>query len=170
MRRLAIALLATAMTAGCASDPTAGYASTSLWPSRYRSVAVPIFENDTMTRQMEFMLTEAIVREIQARTPYRIAPEASADTLLRGRIRKVTLQGLSQSRTTGLTQEMLVKVVIDFEWSDQASGRRIMARENFAADGLFVPSRPASEPLDVGQFAVVQQLADDIVDEMQAAW
>ena len=63
-----------------------------------------------------------------------------------------------------------MNVTIDFEWIDLRTGRRILGRENFGDSGLFVPSQPSSEPLAVGEFAVVQELATDIVDEMQAAW
>ena len=154
----------------CASDPTVGYTSSSLYPTHFRSVAVPIFDNSTMTRNIEFMLTDALIKEIQSRTPYRILGEQYADTLLTGTIKNVDLQMLSQSRNTGLVNEMLVKVVLDFEWLNLMQGGRITGRKNFASSAVFIPSRPSSEPFEVGEFAVVQQLASDIVDQMQASW
>ncbi len=63
-----------------------------------------------------------------------------ADTLLTGTVRKVELRQLSQSRLTGLSEEVLVNVTIDFEWIDLRTGRRILGRENFGDSGLFVPS------------------------------
>ena len=154
----------------CATDPTIGYTSSSLYPTNFRSVAVPIFENSTMTRNVEFMLTDAVIKEIQSRTQYRILAEQYADTLLTGTIKSVDLQMLSQSRNTGLANEMLVKVVLDFEWLNLMQGNRITGRKNFASSAVFIPSRPSSEPFEVGEFAVVQQLASDIVDQMQASW
>ena len=154
----------------CASDPTVGYTSSSLYPTNFRSVSVPIFENSTMTRNVEFMLTDAVIKEIQSRTQYRILGEQYADTLLTGTIKSVDLQMLSQSRATGLVNEMLVKVVLDFEWLNLMQGGRIAGRNNFASSAIFIPSRPSSEPFAVGEFAVVQQLASDIVDQMQASW
>jgi hypothetical protein len=154
----------------CATDPTVGYTSSSLYPTNFRSVAVPIFENSTMTRNIEFMLTDAVIKEIQSRTQYRILGEQYADTLLTGTIKSVDLQMLSQSRNTGLANEMLVKVIIDFEWLNLIQGGRITGRQNFATSAVFIPSRPSSEPFEVGEFAVVQQLASDIVDQMQASW
>ena len=154
----------------CASDPTLGYTSSSLYPTNFRSVSVPIFENSTMTRNVEFMLTDAVIKEIQSRTQYRILGEQYADTLLTGTIKSVDLQMLSQSRKTGLVNEMLVKVVLDFEWLNLMQGGRIASRKNFASSAIFIPSSPSSEPFAVGEFAVVQQLASDIVDQMQASW
>jgi len=123
-----------------------------------------------MTRDVEFMLTDAIIKEIQVRSPYRVVDKHVAETLLTGTITSMKLSTLSRSRTTGLDNEVLFKVVIDFEWYDQVNGNRIVGRKNFASSAVFIPSRPSSEPLEIGQFAVVQQLASDIVDQMQASW
>ncbi len=156
--------------AGCASDPTVGYSSSSLYESQFKSVAVPIFENDTMVREMEFMLTDAVIKEIEARTPYKILGEQYADTLVTGTIRSVDLKTISQSRTTGLDNEVMITVVIDFEWLNLRSGGRIVGRKNFSSSALFIPSRPSSEPFEMGQFAVIQQISQDIVDQMQSSW
>ena len=119
---------------------------------------------------MEFMLTDAVIKQIQSRTPYRVVNESYADTLLTGSITKVVLQSINQSRTTGLDNEVLLKVTINFEWLSLNTGTRIVGKKNFTSEALFVPSRPSSEPIEMGQFAVVQQLATDIVDQMQSAW
>ena len=123
-----------------------------------------------MTRNIEFMLTDAVIKEIQSRTQYRILSEQYADTLLTGTIKNVDMQMISQSRKTGLDNEMLVKIVLDFEWLNLTQGGRIVGRNNFASSAVFIPSRPSSEPFEMGEFAVVQQLATDIVDQMQASW
>ena len=154
----------------CETDPTVGYSSSSLYPKQYQSIAIPIFQNSTMTRDVEFMLTDAIIKEIQVRSPYRVVDKHVAETILTGTITSMKLSTLSRSRTTGLDNEVLFKVVIDFEWYDQVNGNRIVGRKNFASSAVFIPSRPSSEPLEIGQFAVVQQLASDIIDQMQASW
>ena len=154
----------------CETDPTVGYSSSSLYPKQYQSIAIPIFQNSTMTRDVEFMLTDAIIKEIQVRSPYRVVDKHVAETILTGTITSLKLSTLSRSRTTGLDNEVLFKVVIDFEWYDQVNGNRIVGRKNFASSAVFIPSRPSSEPLEIGQFAVVQQLASDIIDQMQASW
>ena len=170
MIRLLVSIVLFGLLASCASDPTVGYSSSSLYAHQFKSVAVPIFENDTMVREMEFMLTEAVIKEIEARTPYRILGEQIADTLITGTIRSVDLQTISQSRTTGLDNEVMMTVVMDFEWLNLQSGGRIMGRKNFSSSALFIPSQPSSEPFELGQFAVVQQLSKDIVDQMQSSW
>jgi hypothetical protein len=51
-----------------------------------QSIAVPIFENKSLRRELEFPLTEAVVREIQRRTPLRITSPDKADWTLHGTI------------------------------------------------------------------------------------
>ncbi len=164
------ALLLGIIVSGCASDPNVGYSSQSLYAPQFRTVAVPIFENNTMSRQMEMMLTDAIVKKIQSRTPYRVVNEMNADTLLTGTITDVELTPLNRSSVTGFDNEVMLKVTVDFEWMNLGTGTRIVGKRNFSADAIFIPSRPSSEPIEIGQFAAIEQLSSDIVDQMQAAW
>lgn len=156
--------------AGCSSDPTTGYSAQSIYPQNVSSIAVPIFENRTYVRDVEFELTDALVKEIEARTPYKVTSSSRADTMLTGQIRKVELDQLSKSPHTGLTEEAILSVTIDFEWKDLRNGRTLVERRQYTGHALFVPSRPSSEPIELGQFAVVQQLARDMVGELQAEW
>ena len=64
-------------------------------------------------------------------------------------------------------------LVLMTEWNQYRMldlDRTLVERKSFSAHGLFTPSQPAAERIELGQFSAVQQLADDIVDEMQAAW
>jgi len=159
-----------ALLAGCASDPTQGYALESAHPSDVRTVAVPIFENATHNRGVEFDLTDAIIKEIESRTPYKVASSDTADTVLTGRIRSVQLEQISKSPLTGLSEEMILSITIDFEWQDLLTGKSRLRRESFTGHGLFVPSRPTGERIELGRLAAVEQLARDVVAELRADW
>jgi hypothetical protein len=134
------------------------------------TVAVPIFINKSFQRDVEFELTDALIKEIESRTPYKVTSEASADTIVLGQIQAVELDQLSKSRLTGLSEEVIVSVTIDFQWKDLRSGKVLVDRRAFAGHGLFVPSRPSTEPIELGKFAAVHQLASDIVAEMRSDW
>lgn len=177
MRRRIVALVAVlsavifiTLAHGCAADPARGYSSASVFPAGIGTIHVPILANDTYDRDIEFELTDALIKEIQARTPYKVTDGRGADTILTGRIRKVERDSLSRSRLTGLSEEVIVSVTIDFEWRDLRTGKPLVAREAYAGHGLFVPSRPTGEPIELGKFAAVQQLARDMVDEMRGEW
>jgi len=166
----ALAAVAFLTVGGCANDPTKGYATVSPYPTKYQSVAAPIFRNQSYMRGFELDLADALVKEIESSTPYKVRSEASADTVLRGTLTSIDLVELSKDPSTGLANEMMVRVRADFEWVDLRTGERIVAKQGVESSALFVPSYPAREPLELGRFAAVQQLARDLVSAMQSKW
>lgn len=155
---------------GCASDPTQGYSSQSVYSKDVRTVAVPIFTSKSFTRDVEFELTDALIKEIESRTRYKVTYEDRADTIILGQVTAVGMDEISASRLTGLSEEAIVSVTIDFQWKDLRNGKVLVERKSFSGHGLFVPSRPTGEPVELGRFAAVQQLARDVVAELRADW
>jgi hypothetical protein len=156
--------------AGCAADPTQGYAFASPFPGGIETVSVSVFENDTYDRGVEFELADALIKEIEARTPYKVTSAKRADTILTGRIRSVERDQLSKSRVTGLSEEVTLDVTIDLNWRDRRTGEPLLELRSFTATGLFVPSRPTGEPIELAEFGAVQRLARDVVPQMQSDW
>ena len=169
-RVVAVLSLLMVTLAGCSDDPSKGWSNRSIFNQQVKTVAVPIATNSTQYRQIGFMLTDAVIKEIESRTPWKVTYASRADTVLNLTIKDVGLQTLSLSDVTGLNEEVVVSLTIDFSWDDLESNQPIFARQNFSAGGLFVPSQPSGEVLQIGQFQVVQQLATDIVDEMASSW
>ena len=167
---VAIAGATTVLLPGCASNPSEGYAAASPYPSAYRSVALPIFRNDSQMRGFERDLADALVKQVEQSTPYKVRSEASADTVLRGTITSIDLIQLSKDPSTGLANEMMLRIRVNFEWVDLKSGERIVARDAVESSAVFVPSYPAREPIELGRFSAVEQLARDLVAAMQSRW
>ena len=59
-------VLGLAITAGCHDDPTKGWSTKSIFTNEVKTVAVPIATNTTQNRQIGFMLTDAVIKEIYA--------------------------------------------------------------------------------------------------------
>jgi hypothetical protein len=171
-RRTACALLAAAVSlAGCASSPDQGYSFGSTFSRDVQTVEVPIFKNSTFSRGIEVELTDAIIKEIHATTPWRVvAGGDGGQATLEGTIAATELQKLSTARTSGLAQEVAVRMSVDFTFRDNRSGRILVSRQSFTASESFVPSKNLGEPLEVGQYSVVQELARDIVAELRSTW
>jgi len=154
----------------CASDPTQGYAFTNSHDAAIRTVAVPIFQNPTFEKGLEIELTDAVIKEIQRSTPWRIAPEGTANTTLAGTLTNSRLRRLSTGRETGYAQELAVELTVDFDWKDARTGKTLVARRSFTATESFVPASPANERLEAGQHAAIQRLARDLVAELRSNW
>lgn len=142
----------------------------SIYPSDVSTVAIEMIENRTFDRDVEFELTDALIKEIEARTPYKVTSVSGADTILTGRIRTIERDQLSKSRLTGLSEEVTVSVTIDLNWRDLRTGESLLKLDSFTASSLFVPSNPTAEPIELAEFGVVQRLARDIVSEMRTNW
>ncbi len=162
--------LASVVFAGCAADPTKGWSTASVWSDDIRTVSVGLFANATPNRTFEFEFTDALIKEIEARTPYKVTTPGRADTIVTGRIQRVEHTQLSKSTLTGLSEEVTVSVTIDLSWTDLRTGATLLELESFTANSLFVPSNPTREPIELGEFGVAQQLAHDVVTEMQTDW
>lgn len=163
-------LCAAWLGAGCASDPIRGYAFSSARPSGVRTVHVPIFRNDTYFRGLEIELTDAVVKEIQRSTPWRVVGRDEADTTLSGAITRAELRTLSIARETGLSQEVAVVLAVDFDWTDRRSGRALANRRDFRASEAFVPALGVGERLGVGEQATIDEMAKAIVAELRSQW
>lgn len=155
---------------GCSSDPTAGYSTRDTFRQDVRTVALPLFVNATFVEDVQFELADALVKEVESSTPWKVASGATADTVLSGRIVNVEIKRLAKSPTTGLAEQDTITVVVDFEWRDQRTGTTLVRRDRFAASGLFVPTITSKEPIEFGRWAAVEALARDIVGELRDDW
>lgn len=173
---LAAALLALLLvtagwaTAGCAADPSRGYSFASTYPAGIRTVAVPIFQNTTFNRGVEIELTDAVVKQIQSTTPWRVVSADRADAVLTGAVVDAQLRTLTTDRVTGLSQEVAVILSVNFDLRDTRSGREVASRRGFSAAETFVPAGGIGERLEVGEHATVQELAQAIVAELRSNW
>jgi len=147
-----------------------GYSSEQLFPEGYRTVAVPIFENRTFYRGVEFDLSEALVKELELRSPYKVIDPCGADTILQGTITRIEQDQLSRRRAGGVPQELEVTITVDFEWRDLGSGQPICDRRGFESVGRYIPTEPVSQPFEAAQHQAVWQMARDLVSVMQSDW
>ncbi len=154
---------------GCSTSGS-GIESASQFETKYRSISVLAFANATSDLKIAANLNEALVKEIETITPWKVTGQGRADTMLRGSINRYRLVLLSKDPTTGLANEMLVEATVDFEWINLRTGEPIVARNGFAVSAMFTPSRPLQQPIDIGRFEIAQTLAQDIVDTLQVDW
>ena len=123
----ALIALAVALLPGCASWDghfcLFGYTTRPTYDLGIRTVRVPIFKNFTFRRGLEFQLTEAVVREIESKTPYKVVQEADcADTELIG-----TVVGRSKAvvnyNQLAETREAQTTLSVEVVWRDLRPGR-----------------------------------------------
>jgi hypothetical protein len=171
-----IALLGVAM-GGCGytwSDngnsfaPQASPPKNGIYRENVRTVAVPIFENQTLWRGLEFSLSKAVVSDLEAHTPYKVASRDTADTILEGRIIYAGIRTISLSPNNALPQEQLSYIIVNFTWKDMRTGHILTERRSFQQDAPYYPT--LGEDPYVGNQDNIEKLALAIVEELQAPW
>ena len=82
-------------------------------PANVRTIAVPIFTTHAQAYHTELALTQAVVRELDTRTRYRIVDNAAdADAVLSGTVLTQTADPLTYDSTTGVTSSYLVTITV----------------------------------------------------------
>ncbi|MEL6328336.1 MAG: LptE family protein [Planctomycetota bacterium] len=169
-----VAALVLAALAACSSDPTRGYAFGGAFDEEVTTVAVPVFDNATFVPGVERELTDAIIKRIQAQTPWRVASLGRADTTLSGAVVGVDQRSLSVVPETGFTQEQAVRVTVRFTWRDNRTGEDLVAVDGFSAAATFTPARGTSgepgERPELGRRDAIDELAEAIVERLRSRW
>ena len=103
-----------------------GYTSKPNYDCSIHTVRIPIFKNnlmgDSVTRGLEFQLTEAVVRQIELKTPYKVVgPNEPADTELTGTITSYAKVLLNRNQLNEV-REAENDLVVAIEWRDLRTG------------------------------------------------
>ena len=119
---------------------------------------------------MEFDLTDALIKEVELRTPYKVTDQSVADTILQGEIVAVQQNRLSRKAAGGVPQEIELRVTVNFVWKDLNTGELLRERKGIQSVGRHIPARPISELLAVSQQEAHERLATLIVAVMSSDW
>jgi len=169
---VAITLMACLAASGCGYKRGGGDESGYQWQSLYRqdvrTVAVPIFTTTSFDRGVEFNLSQAVVKQLEATTPYKVVPASRADTILEGQVTNVQVSTLSTDPNSAIPQEQMLGLTVDFIWKDQRNGRILVERRGFEQTATYYPT--LGEGRFVGRQQAVETLALAIVQELQADW
>jgi hypothetical protein len=202
MRRLLCCLLpiACCLLSSCSSSSDLcifGYTTQSQFSSDIRTVRVPIFKNRTFIKGIEFQLTEAVQKQIEARSPWKVVGcEQDADTELLGTVVAVGKHNTLVNPLNEIRQgEMTVGVQI--LWRDLRTGEILSKAAEppplpappvpegtrtpaptplFVAEGGMLVLRSSSFVPELGESTssarkqVVDDLAKQIVNMMEVPW
>ena len=113
-----------------------GYSQEALIPIEARRVAVPIFENETFYRELEFPLTDEVIRQLHSRPDVVVVTPEEAQVIIRGTITELRQRVLSEDesdRARESTAQTFVRViVIDAESGEAIKTYTVQDRADFA--------------------------------------
>jgi hypothetical protein len=138
------------------------------FPTDIQTVHVEMFQSKEFRRDLEFRLTEALVKRIEMDTPYRIAPPESADAFLSGEIMAVDNRTFGEDFHRDLPREIGSTVVYRYRLKDVRSGRILVERPRMVFQTSYIP--PAGETFDDAMTRALDGLAEQIVESMENTW
>ena len=102
-----------------------GYTTRPNYDTSIHTIHVPIFKNTTFRRGLEFELTRAVIREIEAKTPYKVVAEGCpADTELTGTIVGYTKTVITRNQLNEV-REAETLMTVEVIWRDLRTGEVI---------------------------------------------
>lgn len=157
-----LALLAMA-AGGC------GYSTKRPFPSGINTVYVEMLQSREFRRDLEFALSEALVKRIEMDTPYKIADKSVADTEFTGEILEVQQRVIGNQFETDQPREIGATIVMRYRWKDLRSGDILVERPRFVHMTSYIP--PAGETFAKGvNVRGLDGMAERIVETMETGW
>ena len=152
---------------GCAGMN--GYSSESLFPEDVGSVYVKMFDNQSYRRGVEYELTDALAKRIEAGTPYKIISSLDrADTVISGQIVQVTEAVLSSERQTGRVLEGEVQLRAVVNWKNLKTGELLIDNRSVSAAASY--SQWQNQGFNYASTLAANNLARRIVELMEKEW
>jgi hypothetical protein len=169
-----IMALSISLSLGCARYHIG---SRTLYRPDVRTVHVPIFESASFRRGLGERITEAVIKEIESNTPYKVVSAEMADSVLKGKLtkdRKLTKANTSTDEPRILDTELNIQ----FTWTDRRgellrqpayldiSPKLLGASE--LTSGTFVPE--VGQSITTAQQEAIRKFAAQVVLKMQTPW
>jgi hypothetical protein len=157
--------------AGCAPYR---FGACSLYRPDVQTVHVPIIQSASFRRGLGELLTEAVIKEIETSTPYKVVGSAEADSVL-----EITLDSdnkrIVAETATDEARNYEHAWQIHMTWRDRRGN--LITRSAMPLDDTVVSLvqsqsiiSEAGQSLVWGQQKIVQKLATQIVGQMEAGW
>ncbi len=160
------------LLAGCA-----GYqvGTATLYAPHVRTVYVPVFHSDSYRRNLGERLTEAVMKEIEAKTPYKVVGTPNADSVLTGRITSETKRVVVESPSDD-PREIDVNLRVQVRWVDRQgtllgqSGPVLLVPEPITVSGTAPLFPEVGQSVATAHQKAIGRAAEQIVAMMEAPW
>lgn len=168
----AIAIVAVIAICGCARYQVG---VPSLYSCNIRTVYVPVFESQSLRRNLGERLTEAVQKEIERRTPFKVVSTPDADSVLTGRLLTENKQ-VSLEAPTDEARELTYYVNCQVSWIDR-NGAQVQPMTSVPVPPtlatLFISNNfypEVGQSISTDQQDAVNKLARQIVGMMETPW
>ena len=152
---------------GC--EEGAGYSTKPLFSNEISTVYVKMFDNKSFERGVEYELTDALAKRIEAETPYKVVSSMDrADSVISGYIGRAGRGVLSAERQTGRPLEKEIVLAATVDWKNLKTGQFLIEGKQVSASATW--SEWQSQGVAYGSALAANKLAEQIVELMETPW
>lgn len=153
----------------CGCSEMAGYSNRSLFPQDVGSVCLEMFENQSFRRGVEYEISDALAKRIEAATPYKIiSSKDRADTLLTGQIVQIGESVLTVERESGLPLEKELQLRAVVNWKNLKTGELLIDNKSVTSQATY--SAYQDQDFTYASALAANNLARRIVELMEKQW
>jgi outer membrane lipopolysaccharide assembly protein LptE/RlpB len=145
-----------------------GYTTERPFTPEVSTIHVEMFSTRDFRRNLEYELTEAVIKRIEMDTDYRVSDKKTADTVLSGEIVQVRQNTMGNDFRTDLPRETSVTFVVSFRWKDQHTGRILAERQRFQVTTTYIP--PLGETFSDAGMRGLEGVAEQLVEALESPW
>lgn len=152
---------------GCTA--ISGYSNESLYPEGLDSICLEMFDNQSFRRGVEYELTDALSKRIEAQTPYKIVSDSSrADSVISGQIVSIGEMALSTDRETGYILEKEVELQAVVNWKNLITAEMLINNVTVSSSATY--SEYQMQDFQYASSLAANNLARKIVELMEQKW
>ncbi len=149
-----------------------GYTASSTLPGHIKSIAIPVFKNETLEYRIEEEITNAVVEKFVSDNRLRVVGEKEANSLLLGTVTGYQRRVFSYSAGE-VAQEYEVTIKVSVEFKDLSNGRIIWKDESLVSSARYFAVEMAGQKAQTeqeGREPAVAFLANDILTRTVEGW
>ncbi|HWA98798.1 MAG TPA: LptE family protein [Pirellulales bacterium] len=146
-----------------------------LYPPDIRTVYVPMFDSTSFRRGLGEEITEAVVKQIELKTPFKVVNTPDADSILSGKLIADT-KGVLVKPPTDEQRLIQLNYRVEVSWLDRRGDQIRQTQSLPIPDSMVLIDQPTNYVPEVGQsistatMQTVNNLAEQIVSLMEAPW
>lgn len=169
---LALFVLGLFLSGGCASYQVG---ARSLYAPDVDTVYVPMIESDSFRRDLGERLTEAVIKEIELRTPFKVVGNPDADSILSARVVSDTKRIVVENQNDD-PRALEMGMVVEVTWLNRRRQPLRLPSSVALPPELVTMSQTSTLVPEVGQSVAtaqqqaIERLAQQIVAAMEEPW
>lgn len=150
-----------------ASTGCAGYqfGNRSLYRTDIKTVHVPLFKSEALRIDLGEWLTEAVIKEMEMRTPYKVVSNPLADSVMTGNLLRGDRKQVLSENVNDEPRNLIYQMAVHVTWMDNNSGE-ILLQTIVTLGSDFVPE--SGQSITTAEQAAITKLAQQIVSQMEA--